>query len=236
MLIIGHRGAKGLALENTLESLGVGFDAEADVLEFDVRLTKDHHLVIIHDAHLTRTHNHPVAVSGMTLDELRNLSSDSLIPTLEEVLDIFFGKVLLNIEVKSRGCGEAVVRLLKKKYIKKAADWDKCFVSAFRGGELLRMRKISSRVNLALLHGNNPFIFIAYHSRIRLTAVGFHRLYINQFALQIAKKLGLFTYVYTVNRTAAIQLLQKQGIDGIVTDYPDRFKEYIVKHKEDMLV
>lgn len=235
MLIIGHRGAKGLALENTLDAFGVAFHAAADVFEFDVRLTKDQKLIVIHDAHLRRTHNHPVAVSGMTLTELRNLSSDSLIPTLDEVLDIYFGHVLLNIEVKSRGCGEAVVRLLKKKYIKKASDWDKFFISSFRGGELMRMRKISPRVNLALLHGNNPFIFIAYHRRIGLTAVGFHRLYINQFALQIAKKLGLFTYVYTVNRTAAIPLLQEQGIDGIVTDYPDRFKEYMVKHKETAL-
>lgn len=236
MLIIGHRGAKGLALENTLESFGLAFDVEADVLEFDVRLTKDQKLVVIHDAHLTRTHHHPVAVSGMTLAELRNLSSDSLIPTLEEVLDIYFGNVMLNIEVKSRGAGEAALRLIKKKYIKKTRDWDKFFISAFRGGELVRMRKISPKVNLALLHGNNPFIFIAYHRRIGLTAVGFHRLYINQFALQIAKKLGLFTYVYTVNRTAAITLLQKQGIDGIVTDYPDQFKDYMLEHREDALV
>lgn len=235
MLIIGHRGAKGLALENTLDSFDVAFDAEADVFEFDVRLTKDQKLVVIHDARLARTHNHPVAVSGMTLEELRRLSSDQIIPTLEEVLDIYFGHVMLNIEVKSRGCGEAVIRLVKKKYIKKASDWDKFFISSFRGGELLRIRKISSRANVALLHGNNPFIFIAYHRRISLTAVGFHRLYLNQFALQIAKKLGLFTYVYTVNRTAAIPLLQSQGIDGIVTDYPDKFKNYMAQHEEALL-
>ena len=125
MLIIGHRGAKGLLPENTLESFGIAFDVEADVLEFDVRVTKDHKLVVIHDAHLTRTHNHPVAVSGMTLAELRSLSADHLIPTLEEVLDIYFGNVMLNIEVKSRGAGEAVLRLIKKNYIKKASDWDK---------------------------------------------------------------------------------------------------------------
>lgn len=235
MLIIGHRGAKGLLPENTLESFGIAFDVEADVLEFDVRVTKDHKLVVIHDAHLTRTHNHPVAVSGMTLAELRSLSADHLIPTLEEVLDIYFGNVMLNIEVKSRGAGEAVLRLIKKNYIKKASDWDKFFISAFRGGELVRMRKLSPKANLALIHGNNPFIFIAYHRRLGLTAVGFHRLYINQFALEIAKKLGLFTYVYTVNRTAALPLLQKQEIDGIVTDYPDEFKEYMLTHKEDVL-
>lgn len=236
MLIIGHRGAKGIARENTFDSFGAAFDSEVDGMEFDVRLTKDNQLIVIHDWHLTRTHSHPVAVSGLTLKELRELSSDQLVPTLEEILDIYFGQILLNIEVKSRGSGEAVVRLLKKKYIKKASDWNNFFISSLRGSELLHIRKLSTKVNLALIHRDNPFMFIAYHRRVKLTAVGFHRLYVNQFALQIAKKLGLFTYVYTVNRTAAIPLLQEQGIDGIITDYPDQFRNYMLNHAEETLL
>ena len=66
---------------------------------------------------------------------------------------------------------------------------------------------------------------MAYQRFVQFTAVGFHRLYLNQFALEIAKKAGLFIYVYTVDRTAALPLLEQQGIDGIVTNYPDKFRD-----------
>ncbi len=230
MLIIGHRGAKGLAPENTIEALYAGYEADADMLEFDVRLTKDGVLVVIHDARLLRTHRHSVSVNSLTLEQLRNLTTTDPVPTLAEVLNIFYGKILLNIEIKSRGCGEALYALLKKSYIKKASDWDNILISSFHSHELLKIRKLSPRANLALLHDNNPFIFIAYQRRLKLTAVGFHRLYINRLALEIAKRAGIFTYVYTVNRVGALQVLQHQGVDGVVTNYPDKFRKYIDSH------
>jgi glycerophosphoryl diester phosphodiesterase len=205
----------------------------ADILEFDVRMTKDHVLVVIHDAWLIRTHRHTGSVSNLTFDELLSASKDNPIPTLKEVLDIYYKKILLNIEIKSRGTGAAVVELLKSRYIKKSSDWDNILISSFKGSTLTKVRKESPHANLALLHSENPFIFIAYHRRLSLTAVGFHRLYLNRFALEIAQRLQLFTYVYTVDRTAAIPLLQQQNIDGIVTNYPDKFRAYIVAHAED---
>lgn len=232
MLIIGHRGAKGLAPENTLEALQAGYESEADMLEFDVRMTKDGVLVVIHDARLLRTHRHSITVSSITLAELQKLTTHDPIPTVEEVLDLYYGKVLLNIEIKSRGCGDTLVALLKKRYLKKAADWNNILISSFQANELLRIRKLAPRANLALLHDNNPFIFIAYQRRLNLTAVGFHRLYLNRFALEIAKRAGLFIYVYTVNRVGAIQILQQQGVDGVVTNYPDKFRKYIETHQE----
>ncbi|HPQ82316.1 MAG TPA: FAD-dependent oxidoreductase [Candidatus Saccharimonas sp.] len=106
-------------------------------------------------------------------------------------------------------------------------DWDNVIISSFKGIELINMRRRSQKVNLAMLHNENPFIFVAYHRFIQFTAVGFHRLYLNRFALEIAKKAGLFTYAYTVNRPAALPLLEKQGIDGIVTNYPDKFRDWM---------
>lgn len=223
MLIIGHRGAAGLAHENTMESFRVGFESGADMLECDVRLTKDNHLVVIHDSRLARTHRRRDTVSSLTLEKLRALTSEVPVPLLTELLDAYFGKILLNIELKSRGSGEQLIALLKKHYIRKSSDWDKFIISSFKGTELLRIRRIAPKANLALLHGQNPFIFVAYTRLIGLTAVGFHRLYINSFALEIAKRAHLFIYVYTVNRPAAIPYLRDKGIEGVVTNFPDKF-------------
>lgn len=226
MLVIGHRGAAGLAPENTLDAMEAGAEAGADILEFDIRLTKDGVLVLVHDFHTMRTHHKPSIISRTTYNDLMQFSDEyPRVTRIEEVLDRYFGVIILNIEVKSRGSGITLIQLLKKKYVKKSSDWDNIIISSFMGYELVRIRRLAKKANLALLHYRNPFIFIAYHRFIKLTAVGFHRLYLNKFALEIAHKAKLFTYVYTVNRTGSLQYLANQGIDGVVTNYPDKFNE-----------
>lgn len=223
MLIIGHRGAAGLAPENSMKAFKAGFESGADMLELDIRLTRDGVPVAIHDARLLRTHHHTDAVHTLTLLELQSITKDEPIPTLAEVLDVYYGKILLNIELKSRGSAMAVYRLLKKNYIKKKMDWDNILISSFYARELNQLRKLSADVNLALLHSNNPFAFIAYQRWLRLSAVGFHRLYRHPLALEIARRAHIFIYVYTVNRPTSLHLLEDQGIDGVVTNYPDKF-------------
>lgn len=222
MLVIGHRGAAGVASENSLESLRAGVQAGADMLEFDVRMTSDNIPVLIHDSSLLRTHKKRVFVASTTFDKLQHLTADSDHPivSLETVLDEFYGEVLLNIEIKQHDMAEAIIALLKRKYIKRASDWDLFVFSAFSPKDLAALRKQSKEANLWLLHKRNPFIFIAYARRLDLDGVGFHRLYVNDLSLMIAKKTGLFTYAYTVNRPDGAKQLGDRGVDGVVTDYP----------------
>lgn len=229
MLIIGHRGAAGLAPENSLAALRAGIAAGADILEFDIRLTKDNIPVLSHDFHTMRTHHRASIISRMTLAELTDKTSDNPIVPLKTVLDEFYGKILLNIELKGKGSGLVVTNLLKDHFIKKDSDWDNVLFSSFKAAELTAIRKSYSNVNLSLLHDQNPFLFIAYQRRLKLSAVGFHRLYLNSFALEIAKRSGLFVYVYTVNRPHAALLLHRRGIGGVVTNYPDKILDEINK-------
>jgi glycerophosphoryl diester phosphodiesterase len=232
MLVIGHRGAAGLAPENTLDALRAGLAAGADMLEFDIRLTKDRIPILIHDFHTFRTHHQASIISRLTLDELKERTKDkNPIVTLEEILNEFFGVVILNIEIKSRGAGKVAAKLVADKFVHHTDEWDNVIFSSFKGSELFAIRHVSSYANLALLHDQNPFIFIAYQRQLQLTAVGFNRSYINPFALEIAKRAQLFTYVYTVNRPHAALLLAEQGIDGVVSDYPDRILKEITKKR-----
>lgn len=232
MLVIGHRGAAGLAPENTFESLQVGFDAGADMLEFDVRLTLDNVPVLMHDKTLRRTHDKVAGIGESTLEELRHKTAgEKPIATLAEVLDAFFGKVLLNIELKGDGTGTVVAELLRDHYAKHADDWANVFLSSFKPKELRAARKVSADVPLAVLTNRNPFTFLAYSRSLDISAVGFNRAHMHHFATEIAKKAGLFTYVYTINRPHAVVVVARQGIDAVVTDFPDKIlKEF--KRKE----
>lgn len=213
MLIIGHRGAAGLAAENTLESLQAGYDAGADILEFDIRFTADTVPILTHDA---RLHGHSIA--RHTLAELRQSGT---VATLQEVLDAFFGKVLLNIELKQND-NIAIVHDTVSPYIVHPKDWDNVLFSSFKPRALAILRSINSDVNLALLHHVNPFAFMRYQKRLRFAAVGFHRLHVNPLALEVAKQLGIFTYVYTVDRPDTARRFGRRAVDGLVTNYPDR--------------
>ena len=73
-----------------------------------------------------------------------------------------------------------------------------------------------------MLHSVNPFAFVTYQRKLQLAAVGWHRLHVNRLAIEIAQKSDIFSYVYTVNRPQAAKILERRGIDGVVTDYPNK--------------
>jgi glycerophosphoryl diester phosphodiesterase len=214
MLIIGHRGAAGTAPENTIEAMQAGLEAGADILEFDVRVTRDKIPILSHGA---RQHGKIIRLTN-----LADLQKAGTVTLLESVLTTFFGKVLLNLEIKP-GTDVTIICHAIEKYIATDEDWNAILISSFHVRDLSKLRRQSKNINLALLHAINPLAFVAYQRRLRLTAVGWHRLHVNSLATQIAQKAGIFTYVYTINRPEAAYKLAKKGIDGVVTDHPEKF-------------
>jgi hypothetical protein len=73
MFIIGHRGAAGLAPENTLASFKKAYELDVDMIEFDVRLTKDNIPVLMHDSRLGRTHHSRQSINNLTHIEIKKL-------------------------------------------------------------------------------------------------------------------------------------------------------------------
>lgn len=222
MLIIGHRGATGVAPENTIQGFQAALDAKADMIEFDIRLTRDGVPVVIHDPLLLRTHKQRGAVHSLTLAELQEKTKSQPVPTLAEVLETFFGKIKLNVECKSKGSGAAALQIVER-YIKQEKDWENILFASFHLSELKDIRRLSTQARLALLHTGNPFRFTAHINELSLYAVGFYKFTINPLAITIAKKRGLFVYVYTVNRSAVAKVIKSGGVDGLVTDHPELF-------------
>ena len=222
MLLIGNRGASGLARENSMTALRAGKQTGCDMLHISVRLTRDGTPILQHDPTLHRTHGIDKTVSQLHDSELNQLTEKQPIATLDVALDRYFGKIMLLIELRSRGAAEAVAEALARRCKDDATAWDNVLLASYKSSDLFTIRKRNRHASLALLHDNNPFAYIAYHRALSLTAVGFHRLHTNRLAHQIAKKAEIFSFCYTVNRPQAARILEAQGYDGIVTSYPDR--------------
>ncbi len=114
-LIIAHRGAPGYARENTIESFKKALALGADMIEFDVRRTKDHALIVYHDE---RIQGHPI--KDLVFEAIRRIAANQGfdIPTVEEVLKWSKGKIKLDVELKEEGYEREVAQLISSYFEK----------------------------------------------------------------------------------------------------------------------
>ena len=223
MLVIGHQGSTTRKPANTLASLAETKKSGADIIHMSVRKTRDNKLILSHEDHLGKSHNLPMKIRQSTLKEIqkRTAGSPNPICTLHEALHKILRDSVVFVDVKDKGSGLRILELLTKSEFKPYAD--NLLISSSSIRELIRIRNLNKKVKLALNVKINPFAYLAWEKKLGLTAVGFHRLYLNKLAIEAARKLDIFTYAYTVNRTAPLNNLEKLKLDAVMTDYPAKF-------------
>ena len=220
MLMIGHRGAKGYAPENTLLSVRKAMELGVDCVEVDVHLLGED-LIVLHDETLERTTNGHGRLENYSFEEIRRLDAGlgEKIPTLQEVLAVTHGVVDLNIELKGKGSSYALIKILDNPLFD---DHEKLLISSFLIEELRTLRAWNSGLKIGVLASHN--LDESFDWCIKLKAFSLH---INrqQLTLDIIKKAhrsGLKLYVYTVNDRKEMERMEKIGVDAVFSDFPDR--------------
>jgi glycerophosphoryl diester phosphodiesterase len=233
-LNLGHRGARGLAPENTLAGMRAGMAAGADGVEFDVQRTRDGHLVVFHDDDLKRICGVGGRVVASTLAQLRELDAGrhfgpqfagELIPTLDEVIEALPASAFVNIEAKrfrlrSDGLEASLVEAIRRHNLK-----GRCIVSSFNPMLLWRLGRMDRTIPLGLLYAPDlPFGFNRGWSRwlLRLAALHPYHEQVTPKLLQQAHAHGQQVNTWTVNEPADMRRLIELGVDSIITDRPDR--------------
>lgn len=219
---MGHRGAAGLAPQNTRAGFKAAIATGVDWIEFDVRATKDGRVILMHDKHTLRTSPRLHLVSRTPYHTLRQLKTYSKQPilTLAEAMNAIDGQTKINIEIKSKGCAQAVAHNIER-LVKNGLSYDHFLVSAFRVQRLKEVHRLNSKIPLGLLHFSRPLAFLKIRG-LRIQAVGFYHRMLPGFALRQAQVRELFIYAYTVNNRRRVKQLLARGVEGIVTDRPDR--------------
>lgn len=226
MQIIGHRGAKGLAPENTLAGIKLALMRSVDWIEFDVRATKDGELVILHDRTLVRVAKRHHRVQDLTYAELRQIAtvSGESIPTFAEAMEAIGTHAKVDIELKSRRTAKKVAAEIKRQ-VAMGRPYSDFVVSSFRPWLLREMQRHDSQIPLLILQGALPFLFMLLPG-LKLSAVGFSKLAAPRLAISLAKKRGLWTVIHTVNSKTEAKLFAAKGADALVTDVPQAFKPF----------
>jgi len=254
----GHRGARGLAPENTLPAFRAGVEAGVDVLEFDVQQTKDGQIVVIHDPTVDRTTDGSGLVAEQTLAELRahdagyRFSRDGgesfpfrgqgvAIPRLEEVLEAF-PEHRFTVELKPSPYPDFVERVVT---ILRELAPERAVVGAFPHGLLGRFRRLAPEVPTGCSSREITFFY-----GLHLVGLGgwlgsqARILQIPRFSdhdrdrgiplttprlIRAAHGSGRSVQVWTINEPEIMEQLLDLGVDGITTDRPDLLNEVLAR-------
>jgi len=223
-LVIGHRGAMGHVTENTLASVQKAMDLGVDMIEIDVFKIRSGEIVVFHDDDLNRLTDGQGKIEDRTLSELRALTLEGghKIPELREVLDLVDNQVALNIELKGKGTAVPVNELVER-YIRKMGWYPRNFViSSFHWDELRIMRGENELVQIAVLTEKAPEDAIQVAHQLRAMAINPHFSTLNKENVAQIHGEDLRVFPWTVNEASDIQNMKDLGVDGIITNFPER--------------
>src|SRR5215210_4254108 len=249
---LAHRGASALAPENTIEAFRLAVETGAGGLELDVHMSRDGHLVVIHDATVDRTTSGTGAVSEMTLDELRRLDAGHnfspaggstrpyrgrgvRVPTLGEVLE-GFPVVAVNIEIKAGtpGIEETVLGVLRE-----ANALGRALVVSTPHSIVKRFRKVSGgHVSTGASRWEIGVFYISSRFRLeRLVRPAYDALQVplrhrgipvvTPRFVRAAHARGVRVDAWTINQADEMRRLLDLGVDVIMTDRPGTLAEVL---------
>jgi glycerophosphoryl diester phosphodiesterase len=230
---IAHRGASGEYPENSRLAFEKAIEARADMIELDCQLTQDGHVVVFHDEHLLRTAGVRGAVKNRTLAQLKKLDvgqwrknsfAGQRILTLEEALDIIVGNVGLCLEIKSFPQSPPGIEL-KLLFILSHYDYlDRTVLASFDYHSLARVRELAPEAALGIIFGStkgaDPFVAA---KQVGAASIYARKELASREFLARAWDEGLDVCVWTVNETREMEAFAALGVQGLISDYPEKF-------------
>lgn len=224
MQIIAHRGASGLAPENTLKAIRLALELGAGAIELDVQQA-DGELWVFHDRRLERcTDGHGVLTrqSRAYLESL-DAGQGERIPTLWQVMSLIAGHCELHIELKGDHTADAVAALTRRAESELGFTPAQWVVSSFHHPELARFALLRPEIRLGALTANLPLQLARFAERLGAWSLNCDVDFVNAELVADAHRRGLKVLVYTVDEVADRDTLAAMGVDGIFTNRPDRF-------------
>lgn len=223
-LVIGHRGAKGYVMENTIASIDYALNLGVNAIEIDVYRCASDELVVFHDETLERVSTRINRIEELTLSEIQLilLHGGYSIPTLQEVIEFIDDRVVLNIELKGRNTAERTFECVAKYIESGILSKSNLIISSFHDEELKKYRELDQKIKIGVLTRNNIEEDIDLAKE--LAAYSIHPFY-EQLDKQLIDRLHQINFKvipFTVNKPELIEKFILEGVDGIFCDYPDR--------------
>lgn len=246
--VIAHRGASGLAPENTFAAFKTAVQLGADMIELDIRPTKDQQAIVFHDSKLSRTTPINGKVKNRYLSELKKVDAGSwfdqeqhtneTIPTFNETVDFLKGHCELLVEIKSER-GQVGNQFLDNliQIVDHHNVRDSVIIQSFDSKVLKRLytRHPGYRYQ-KLVVWKIPFVKVQFDQRLMLEnvlknpnyeALNFDHRFVTPNLVRKLHRNNKKIYCWTVNQRVRMFRLANMGVDGIITNYPNKLKQLL---------
>ncbi|MFC3903553.1 glycerophosphoryl diester phosphodiesterase [Acinetobacter marinus] len=237
MQIIGHRGARGEAPENTLGGFQYLRDLGVRAVEFDVRLSKQQELVIIHDDHFLRTTGVDLTLANASNADIQSLNlahtmpdwhQPEALPLLSQVMQICHDFDHIEVEAKAVDTQDQADELVEYLETALANDAHHVTITSFDVKILTALQQRQSEFQRGFLV-EFPFGAHAIETAVNFGCdrIGWKDILATQELIDLSHQAGLKTSVWTVNDVERAKTLRDFGIDGLITDLPKSMLEQL---------
>ncbi len=250
-LMVAHRGSSGQAPENTLPAFQLAWEQGADAIEGDFRLTKDGHVVCVHDRDTKRVSGKKLVVKDSTLAELQLLDVGSFkspqfkgtrIPTIAEVLaDVPEGKKIY-IEIKS---GKEIIPQLLKDIQKSKLSNDQMVVICFDPDVLLEIKSLAPKLKVSWLvnfkkdkKGKiSPNMGVAFKilEVMKADGISTSKRFVGEEFIKHAQSLGYEHHIWTIDDIPTAKQYRQWGTQSITTNFPAKIRKAMMPIKKEKI-
>ena len=223
-LVIAHRGDSTRALENSLEAFRLALSVPVDMIEFDIRKSRDNILYVMHDRETGRTADSNINIERSLSDDIARvrLKNGEPIPNLNDVLALVSGKVGLNIEIKSEGAGA-----LTAAHIVGMGYQGMLMISSFKEREVIEAKRVMPNVLVAgIFDAFAPSEVSAYRA-MGYPVISLNRRTVSRELITICHSKNIKIYVWTVDNEEEAEELISWGVDGIYSNDPEMIKRIV---------
>ncbi|RLE47991.1 hypothetical protein DRJ25_00970 [Candidatus Woesearchaeota archaeon] len=222
VLKIAHRGASAYAQENSMQAFEKALEMNVDGVEFDVHLTKDKQIIVMHDDNVQRTTNGFGLIKDLTLEQIRMFhqkQNSEPVPTLQEVLSLLDNKCICKIDVKTEGIEERLINIIKKYKIE-----DSVIVTSKSLNIIKKIKELDPKITTEMQVWKpwNAEEMIQHAKEVKADIIAPNYLMCTKELVEKAHKDNLKVHVWTVNKIEEIEKMKIIGVDGIVSDIPDK--------------
>jgi len=223
-LIIAHRGDSSRGLENSLEAIRLALSIPVDMIEIDLRKSRDDVIYVMHDKKTGRTAEQDVDIEHSLSREIAGirLNNGEHIPTLQDVLALVAGKTALNLEIKSKGAGELTAR-----HLISSGYFGKVMVSSFLENEVLMVRRLMPKLPACLIYDILPARAIPAYKAKGYSIVSLRKKAVNEKVVLACHKHDIQMYLWTVDEEKEMKKFIAWGVGGLYSNTPMVLKEVI---------
>lgn len=223
--VMGHRGAGGLAPENTLAAIQKAIDAGAEWVEVDVQETADGSVMVVHDSDFMKLAGVNLKVWDATQADVESIDvgrgfdpafAGERVPTLAAVLEACRGKVGVNIELKDYGHGQRLEERVAE-IVEAHGMQQEVILMSLKPAVVKRMKALRPEWTVGLLMS----VAVGDAASLEADFLAVNARFVSRAFVRRAHRAGKAVYAWTLNDAVGLSTLISRGVDGVITDYPD---------------